>query len=128
MTDRAELGNSLTLKAQLYGYDALGQKKVYWSGEKAIPYKAYIQQSLDPLTLKMPNEKAVAILALTLQDALGNPVHHNVMTFVVEAPTPTEMTLLNGKNKCDLRILFLRVKRSTTCFRNFRKRKIILPL
>lgn len=97
MTDRAELGNSLTLKAQLYGYDALGQKKVYWSGEKAVPYKAYIQQSLDPLTLKMPNEKSVAILALTLQDALGNPVHHNVMTFVVEAPTPTEMTLLNGK-------------------------------
>ncbi|MFN8357915.1 MAG: glycoside hydrolase family 2 TIM barrel-domain containing protein [Spirosomataceae bacterium] len=97
MTEGAGLGNSLTLKAQLYGYDAIGQKKVYWSGERAVPYKAYIQQSLEPLVVKMPNEKSVAILTLTLQDAVGNPLHHNFMVFSIEAPTPTNITLLSGK-------------------------------
>lgn len=97
MTDRNDVGSKLTLKARLYGYDAIGQEKQYGTSEKKIDYKAWMQQTLEPLSLKMPNEKVVVTLALELLDNNGNVLHHNFMHFVVDAPTPTEIMLNNGK-------------------------------
>ncbi|MCU0393860.1 MAG: glycoside hydrolase family 2, partial [Thermoflexibacter sp.] len=97
MTGRNDLGSSLILKVKMYGYDAIGQKKVWSEQTKTVPYKPYLNQEIESLELTMPNEKAVVTLALVLQDQAGNDLHHNVMNFVVEAPTPTEITLLNGK-------------------------------
>lgn len=97
MTGRNDLGNNLTLKVKMYGYDAIGQKKNWGEQTKSIPYKPYINQEIESLELTMPNEKAVVTLALVLQDQTGNDLHHNVMNFIVETPTPLEITLLNGK-------------------------------
>jgi hypothetical protein len=97
MTARPELGKGLWLRATLYGYDAVGQRKTWYNVERRVPYKPYIQQALESLTIKMPNEKAVAILALVLVDDAGNVLHRNVMTYSVEAPTPSTLTLQTGK-------------------------------
>ncbi len=97
MTPRTDLGNNLTLKVKLYGYDALGQSKNFGEMTQNVPYKPYINQEIESLSIKMPNEKAVVTMALVLQDAAGNDLHHNVMNFVVEAAMPSEMTLNNGK-------------------------------
>jgi Glycosyl hydrolases family 2, sugar binding domain/Glycosyl hydrolases family 2, TIM barrel domain/Glycosyl hydrolases family 2 len=96
MTDK-DLGKSLNLKVQMYGYDALGQKKSWGNTTKTIPYGAWIQKEIEPLKLTMPDEKSVVIAALILEDNAGNVVHRNFTTFIVEGSSPTEMTLLSGK-------------------------------
>ncbi|WP_435356558.1 glycoside hydrolase family 2 protein [Emticicia sp. SJ17W-69] len=96
MTDK-DLGKSLNLKIQLYGYDALGQKKSWGNTSKTIPYQAWSQKELEPLKLTMPDEKAVVIAALILEDNAGNIVHRNFTTFIIEGNSPTEITLLSGK-------------------------------
>jgi Glycosyl hydrolases family 2/Glycosyl hydrolases family 2, TIM barrel domain len=92
-----DLGNQLLLKAELYGWDALGQFKTWRSFSKTIAYRPFVQQHLDPAYVVMPEEKSVAVLALTLQTLDGKVLHRNFKTFVVEKPTPTETTLQNGK-------------------------------
>ena len=97
MTDRNDVGKQLKLKVSLYGYDALGQEKTWSSMEKNIAYEPWMQKALEPLNVTMPNEKAVVTMSLVLMDNSGNELHHNVMNFIVDAPTPTDMVLLSGK-------------------------------
>ena len=92
-----DMGNELLLKAELYGWDALGQAKKWGGFSKTVAYKHYLQQTLDPTYVVMPDEKAVAILALTLQTPDGKVLHRNLKTFIVEQPLPAQMTLSNGK-------------------------------
>ncbi|WP_394990499.1 glycoside hydrolase family 2 protein [Emticicia sp.] len=96
MTDK-DLGKSLNLKVEMYGYDALGQKKSYGNMTKTIPYQAWAQKELEPLKLTMPDEKSVVIATFILEDNAGNIVHRNFTTFIVEGNSPTEITLLSGK-------------------------------
>ena len=96
MTDK-DLGKNLNLKVQLYGFDALGQKKTWENMTKTIPYQAWLQTELEPIKLTMPDEKSVVIAALILEDNAGNVVHRNFTTFIVEGKTPNEMILLSGK-------------------------------
>lgn len=96
MTDK-DMGNSLNLKVKIYGYDALGQKKTWGSMERTLAYQAWMQKELEPLKLTMPDEKAVVIVSLVLEDNAGNIVQRNFTTFIVEANLAPEMKLLNGK-------------------------------
>lgn len=96
-TARTDLGKTLTLRIQLHGFDALGQDKIWLDTTRQIPYAPWIQQSLPPLNLTMPNEKSAVTLSITLLDNAGTALHHNCAHFVVEAPTPKEMVLSNGK-------------------------------
>lgn len=97
MTNRTDVGSKLTLKVNLYGYDALGQEKIWSSQERTVEYEPWLQKTLKPLQVTMPNEKAVVNMSLVLLDNAGNELHHNVMNFIVDAPTPTDMVLLSGK-------------------------------
>ncbi|WP_337042455.1 glycoside hydrolase family 2 protein [Emticicia sp. 17c] len=97
MTDRTDVGSKLTLKINMYGYDALGQEKTWSSTERTIDYQPWLQKALDPIDVKMPNEKAVVTMSMVLLDNAGNELHHNMMNFIVDAPTPDEMVLLSGK-------------------------------
>lgn len=96
MTDK-DVGKSLNLRVEMYGYDALGENKNWGKMSRTVPYKAWEQATLEPLKLTMPGEKSVVIVALFLEDNAGNIVHRNFTTFIVEGNSPTEMTLLNGK-------------------------------
>ena len=97
MTGQTDLGSNLVLTAKLYGWDAFGNAKTWWTSTRNVPYKPYLQQNLDSLRVPMPNEKAVAILALVLTDASGTELHHNFVSFVVNAPVPATITLPNNR-------------------------------
>ena len=91
------VGSELVLKAELSGWNALGQPRKWGSFSKIIPYKPYLQQNLDSAYVIMPAEKAVAILSLTLETTDGKVLHRNFKTFIVEKPMPAEMTAENGQ-------------------------------
>ncbi|HEX9958570.1 MAG TPA: glycoside hydrolase family 2 TIM barrel-domain containing protein, partial [Fibrella sp.] len=97
MTGQTDLGNNLTLTAKLYGHDAFGQPKTWWTSTRNVPYKPWMQQNLDSLRVPMPKEKSVAILSLVLTDASGTELHHNMVSFVVNAPVPAQITLANNR-------------------------------
>ncbi|MFN8344447.1 MAG: glycoside hydrolase family 2 TIM barrel-domain containing protein [Spirosomataceae bacterium] len=97
MTGRTDIGNELTLKVELNGWDAFGHEKKGHSFTQKIPYKPWMQQTLAPIYVIMPAEKSVAVLALTLQDANGNVISRNFNTYIVEKPQSTEMVTGGGQ-------------------------------
>jgi len=46
----------------------------------------------------MPNERAVAVLAVRLEDAAGGVLQRNFTTFIVDADPPTAGTLADGRS------------------------------
>ena len=50
---------------------------------RRVHYRPWMNEALDPLTVPMPEEPAVVVLALVLKDAVGMPLHRNFTTFVV---------------------------------------------
>ena len=90
-------GDSLTLRFQFYGWNAIGERKVYSSAMRRIPTAPYMTGALAPLSVTMPNEAAVTVLSLKLEDAAGTVLHHNFTTFVVNDTMPTVMALADGR-------------------------------
>ncbi|HYT82809.1 MAG TPA: hypothetical protein VEK86_05115, partial [Gemmatimonadales bacterium] len=83
------LGDSLTLRARLYGWNALGQKQTYFETRRRVPYRPWMTEALEPLVVTMPAEPAVVVLAVRLEDAAGAVLHRNFCTFVVEGESPS---------------------------------------
>ncbi|NBB20771.1 glycoside hydrolase family 2 [Runella sp. CRIBMP] len=99
MTGRTDLGNELTLKVELNGWDAFGQAKKWQSFTKKVPYSPWIQQAIAPLYVVMPSEKSVAVLALTLQDAKGNILSRNFNMYIIEKPQAVEIVTGGGEKQ-----------------------------
>jgi hypothetical protein len=90
-------GSGLVLRARLHGWDTLGRK---WSGfttRLAVAYRPWMSEALAPLSVPMPQEPGVAVLAVELTDPAGAVLHRNFTTFVVEGPAPAEVTLADGR-------------------------------
>ena len=90
-------GDSLTLRAELYGWNTLGQKRTYFETTRRVPYHPWMVGALDPLLVPMPGEPVVAILVVRLEDAAGTVLHRNFCTFVVEGDPPQELRLDDGR-------------------------------
>ena len=90
-------GDSLTLRTELYGWNALGEKQRYSTSTRRVPFRPYMSEALAPLAVTMPNETAVVVLALRLEDASGTVLHHNFTTFVVEGAAPSSAALVDGR-------------------------------
>lgn len=90
MTGREDLGDQLTLRVKLYGHNARGQAQQWYSSEQKIPYAPWKNAALTPLSVKMPNEKAVATLSLELLAADGTVLHRNFKQFEVEGPASAD--------------------------------------
>jgi hypothetical protein len=56
-----------------------------------------MSEALAPLSVPMPAEPGVAVLAVELTDRAGGVLHRNFTTFVVEGPRPDEVTLTDGR-------------------------------
>lgn len=97
MTGRTDIGSQLTLKTTLYGWDELGQKITWSETSGHIEYTPWMQKALAPLEVKMPGQKAVAVLAMELSDAAGLVLHHNLVSFIVDGPDRETVTLAGGK-------------------------------
>ena len=104
LTGSTAYGDSLRLITELYGWNSTGQRIEWSSTTRSVPYRPYMAEALEPLEVTMPDEPAVAILALHLQDAAGNTLHRNFTTFVVEGEAPREMRTGDGRIARLLRI------------------------
>jgi galactose mutarotase-like enzyme len=89
-------GDSLTLKAELTGWNALGEQKSYGTWVTQVPYHPWMSQPLAPLSVTMPNERAVLVLGVRLEDSTGAVLQRNFTTFVVDADVPAEAVLADG--------------------------------
>lgn len=92
MTGRKDLGDQLTLRVKLSGHNARGQAKQWYSAEQKIAYAPWKNAALTPLSVKMPDEKAVATLSLELVAADGAVLHRNFKQFEVEGPASADAT------------------------------------
>ena len=90
-------GDSLTLRAELYGWNSIGERRVYSTSTRRVPFTPFMSEALAPMPVTMPNEPAVVVLALRLEDASGVVLHHNFTTFVVEDTAPATMSLADGR-------------------------------
>ncbi|HTG68710.1 MAG TPA: glycoside hydrolase family 2 TIM barrel-domain containing protein [Candidatus Udaeobacter sp.] len=77
-------GQSLQLAWELW-YDNLGTRVVLDSGNEAIEWNGYGVGALTSLSLKMPTQDAVAVLAVRLLTAQGATVTRNFVTFDVRS-------------------------------------------
>ena len=96
LTGRA-FGDSLTLRTELYGWNALGERRTWDTAVTRVPYRPWMSRALPPLALTMPNEPATLVLATRLVDAKDSVLQRNFTTFIVEGDAPTVATLLDGR-------------------------------
>ena len=89
--------DSLVLRAELYGWNAVGERATYDTVTRRVPYRPWASEALAPLPVTMPAGPAVAVLAVRLEDAAGTVLHRNFATFVVEGAAPTEVALAGGR-------------------------------
>jgi len=83
MTDH-DYDRNLYLKAELVGWDQLGQFRQFSSVTLNVHYKPWSFEEITQLPVVMPSTPCLAILRLTLEDAGGKALHHNFVSFVVE--------------------------------------------
>ena len=96
LTGSTALGDSLTLRAELRGWNALGEERTYGTYATNVAFRPWLWASLPALTVTMPNERAVAVLAVRLEDRTGTVLHRNFTAFVVDTNAPTTATLVDG--------------------------------
>jgi hypothetical protein len=90
-------GDSLTLRSELYGWNTFGERRTYGRSVTRIKYVPWMSDALAPLPVAMPNEPAVAVLAVRLEDAAGTVLQRNFTTFIVEGDAPATGTLADGR-------------------------------
>src|SRR6266566_2078095 len=81
-------GDSLTLRSELYGWNALGERRTWDTVVTRVPYRPWMSQALPPLAVTMPNEPATVVLATRLVDEKDSVLQRNFTTFVVEGTPP----------------------------------------
>lgn len=90
-------GDSLTMRAELVGWNTFGERKSYSRSVRRVPYRPWMSAPLAPLTVTMPSEASVSVLSVRLEDAKGTVLHRNFTTFIVGGAAPASGTLANGK-------------------------------
>ncbi len=96
LTDAAPAG-PLKLKLELAGHDDLGRSHVWWRGERELAVAPWLARELEPLSLKLPERRSLAILRLALEDATGRVLHRNFTSFVVaDGTSPRDETVISG--------------------------------
>jgi hypothetical protein len=90
-------GDSLTIRAELSGWNSLGEQRSYATIVRRVAYRPWLSMGIAPLSIVMPNEPAVAVLGVRLEDASGTVLHHNFTTFIIEGEAPTATTLADGR-------------------------------
>ncbi len=96
LTD-AQVGQTLSLRGSLRGWDSLGRERNYGRVRRSIPYHAWKCGALKPLEVTLPDQPAVAVLAVELLDRSGAVLGRNFTTFAVrDGAQPREETFEQG--------------------------------
>jgi hypothetical protein len=84
----------LKLRFELVGSDDLGRSRTWWTGTRPLSFEPWMSRALEPLALKMPDRRALAILRVALEDASGQVLQRNFTSFVVGAgPSARDETI-----------------------------------
>ncbi len=97
LTGATTLGDSLTLRAELTGWNTFGERRSYGTYTVRVPYRPWMSAPLAPLTITAPDEPSVSVLAVRLEDAAGTVLHRNFTTYIVGGPPPETGTLAGGR-------------------------------
>jgi hypothetical protein len=97
LTGRKVGGGALVLQGRLQSWDTLGRKQTTPLSRRDVAYRPWMSEALPPLSVTMPKEPGVAVLAVELTDRAGVVLHRNFTTFVVEGTRPDEVTLTDGR-------------------------------
>ena len=97
LTGSTAFGDSLTIFAELSGWNTMGEHRSYATLVRHIAYHPWLSAALAPLRITMPNEPAVAVLAVRLEDASGSVLHRNFAAFVIEGDAPGNGVLSDGR-------------------------------
>lgn len=98
LTGDTAFGGGLRLEARLHVWNTLGRRQTGFTTRRGVAYRPWMSEALPPLSIPMPKEPGVAVLAVELQDAGGVVLHRNFTTFVVEGPPPDDVTLADGRS------------------------------
>jgi hypothetical protein len=94
-----DLGTNLVLKTTLYGWDQLGNYRIFSSSSQLIAYKPWSAKALEPLEIQMPSVRGLAILSIVVEDASGKVLHHNFTTFSVGEGISDRRETINEEGK-----------------------------
>jgi hypothetical protein len=97
LTGSTAYGDGLVLQTRLDAWDTLGRKQTTFTTRRAVAYRPWMSEALAPLSVPMPAEPGVAVLAVALSDRAGAVLHRNFTTFVIEGARPDEVTLADGR-------------------------------
>ena len=105
LTD-ASPGPELRLRLVLAGVDDLGRERTWWTGERKVPFAPWSSLALPPVSVPMPERRAVAVLRASLEDEAGRVLQRNFTTFVVgDGVSAREETVsLEGRRARVLRV------------------------
>src|SRR6476646_456312 len=96
LSGSSAFGDSLVLRAEVYGWNTLGERRTFATVVRHVPYRPWMSAPLAPLRVTMPGEPSVMVIAVRLEDASGTVLHRNFTTVIVEGEPPAEATLIDG--------------------------------
>ncbi|MEL7340143.1 MAG: glycoside hydrolase family 2 TIM barrel-domain containing protein, partial [Bacteroidota bacterium] len=80
----ADYGSELLLEYEVEHLNYIGETEKNLSGSRRIPYKPWMQTSLDPLALMLPNISGLATVRIWIKDESGEVLHRNFMHLEIE--------------------------------------------
>jgi len=98
LTDQLAATN-LMIKAELCGWDNLGQFEVYSNYTLNTPYTPWMTKNIGKLAVQMPGKQSVAVLRMSLETLSGQVLARNFTTYkVTDGQSPRNETIeKNGK-------------------------------
>ncbi len=80
-----ELGDSLTIHYSQEHMNYIGETEKVWEGERMVGYRPWMQETLSPLSVTVPDLPGLSTLKLWVSDSDGRVVHRNFMHMVVNS-------------------------------------------
>ncbi|MEZ4775308.1 MAG: glycoside hydrolase family 2 TIM barrel-domain containing protein [Bacteroidia bacterium] len=96
-----DLGYSLNVDYQLSITDQTGTERNISSGQISFDYRPWMQETLQPLKITLPDISGLAKLQLVLKDGNGKPLHHNFMFFEIISEKKPEGMVIVEKTPSD---------------------------
>lgn len=85
MTGQALTNNQLSIDYTVEFIDKTGDTQTLTSDKITFDYQPWIQKTLKPLAIKVPETAGLGIIKLILKDIDGKILHHNFFHFVVQS-------------------------------------------
>ena len=85
MSDKTIKDNQLFIEYTAEYMDKTGDTQVLISGKIPVDYQPWMQKTLSPLKIQMPEFSGLGIVKLILKDGEGHVLHHNFFNFVIKS-------------------------------------------